>query len=170
MDIKDEILLRLSNTLNSKDSYITYLQKLLREHDIDYQDFQLFDNPVDLELLKQKKDVASSKSSKFPLSSNSLLQNQACIQNKNIGSEASSVSPSANLKEQIRVQPQSSSERQLHSHQRIYLPKITSEHINRFIFMVEKMYMPTDQARKILKQVNTDTIQNVLIFSNRGYV
>lgn len=86
-----------------------------------------------MELLKQNNDVASSRSSKFPPSSNSLLQNQACNQNKNIGSEASSFSPSANLKEQIRVQPQSSSEWQPHSHQRIYLPKITSEHINRFI-------------------------------------
>ncbi|SFK21223.1 TOTE conflict system archaeo-eukaryotic primase domain-containing protein [Succinivibrio dextrinosolvens] len=133
MDIKDEILLRLQNTLNSKDSYITYLQKLLREHDVDYQDFQLFDNPVDLELLKHNSDVASSKSSKFPPSSNSQSQNLACNQNKNICSEASSVSPSANSKEQIRVQPQSFSERQLHSHQRIYLPQITSEHINRFI-------------------------------------
>lgn len=38
MDIKDEILLRLQQSIKAKDSYIDYLQRLLKTHHIDFDD------------------------------------------------------------------------------------------------------------------------------------
>ncbi|SFS81362.1 hypothetical protein SAMN02910357_01984 [Succinivibrio dextrinosolvens] len=88
MDIKDEILLKLKNALNSKDNYIKYLQKLLREHDVDYQDFQLTDKPIGSNYSKNNNDETSS--DEYP-SHNSQPQNQVYHQNRVIDSE-----PSAN--------------------------------------------------------------------------
>ncbi|SKA66614.1 hypothetical protein SAMN02745213_01848 [Succinivibrio dextrinosolvens DSM 3072] len=38
MDVKDEILLRQQHSIKAKDSYIDYLQRLLKIHNIDFED------------------------------------------------------------------------------------------------------------------------------------
>lgn len=130
MDIKDEILLKLKNALNSKDSYIKYLQKLLIEHDVDYLDFLLFANHIESNYLKNNNDETSS--DELPTHNNQ-PQKHAYHQNRSLESETSANQTPHHPIEQIKSHSQSFSSQPNQFHQRIFLPKITSELINRFV-------------------------------------